>query len=63
MTITLESGPSDYEKLMDVAMYLDILDAKKGIINQDDVQKDIRRIAKRLLELDGTASFTLEQKP
>lgn len=52
---------SDYEKLMDLALWFDMHAEERGIHGQDEVQKDLRRIAQRLLKIDGGKSFTRGQ--
>ena len=42
----------DYKKLMDLALWLDLHDAKRGRTGEDEVQRDLRRIARRLIGLE-----------
>ena len=44
---------TDAELLRAVADYLDLLDIKRGVVGETEMQEDIRRIADRLDVLEG----------
>lgn len=44
---------TDAERLRGVADFLDVLDAKRGVVGETEMQEDLRRIADRLDTLEG----------